>query len=1348
MENKLPNVKRISGNDRSETNAKVIEEFYTDTDLANVYITKNGSKRESDLIDSLAVGPLAAKNNAPIIIVGNELSEVQKNLSNTKSFNNITRVGGNGNEDAFKEIEAMQKVKTYEVKTINELNEIIKKADANDIIDFRPSTSINESFSIVTKNTITVNLYGDYTKTVTINMPNGDVVNNNSIENVVIDDIKDGTFINKGNLNNLILNDTNGSSVLNDKNGRIKNIKVEVNATEVNIANNGKIDNVNIESGASNIILDNKGSITNVKNNAEDTEIKNDGTINKVEGNKEPVIDGNKPNGSTGGSSSSGGSNNGGSIGGSTPEIGNKPNIDESKILASVTDDRTIYIKMDELPNVFFDITGSGYEGKVISNEYKGGEYILKLDKSLGKNCVHTLNINYGEKKYTKSIINNVIECDIEARDYFNGETITITTNKDESEFKSIDFKLNDKKYKFIYSGENWEHIKGFEIKSDKKGKTTVISINKQGGFNNVYPSDINFNIAKIQYADNTKPDLSINTMQFEDSIDIHCLFDENVKFYDSKDNSQINSLYSVKDRIKLYKNIDEKLELQENFKIDNIYMPNIITDNFTINSSLSNNLDYGSYEIKLEDIYIEDLSGNRVDREFKFKLGKNEEKVSTIEDLKRELEIGTKKILMQSSIKSSEDLFIDEGTNLIIPSGVELNADGKTIIVEGTVSGDGSISSNTNIKRFRNGIVFKPEIIDAGNSEIEIRNISKNSIKSIHINGTQFDRQFDGVYTTTYSNMQAIHLEEVEDKLNSKVKIKLRAGEHIENYPVVLYAGNNPTIKSEAIITSKITLEVDKSYLIGKYITCKDVYDKAIEGTETGQYVQGSKDIYKVTLDKANSIINNEDTTQKEVNDMIYELDEALDLFNISRLPKMATNMQELKEGLSNERVLLVSNDIDVTEDLTIRQDCILVIGEGKTLNIKGKNLLVLGRVVVNGNITKDGRIELGPEGVFDRPSIKETTIDGISSIGVANVGINSIRYVKVGRSEFHIGWNGRVYSTTNPEGIKVEYIENGPKLETEYNVTPITYLKISSDSNDQKPIYKVIVSDVYGNTDEVDMPITFSVDKTKLIEEIVLAEDIYNLAIEGIGNGEFEIGSKGIYKAAIDIAKGIEASETADITLVNKAIYDLKQATRAFRDKMVIPKVDNIKDLQLMISKKYMEKVIVVNNIENDTTLEVPEGVELEIQSGVTLTNTAELNINGLVSGEGSILNEKKGSILIGKYGVLFKPEVEEMIIDDTSSIKISNVGQKAINAILVDGVRFYEADNGVYSTTGANPKAIELRKISGDNYEGEANIQPNLYLTITSKQEINDCKVSVYDKYKQFKEIQIPLITVREN
>ena len=107
IKNSLPNAKRISGENRNQTNAKVVEEFYKGTNLKNLYITKDGMKKQGDLIDSLAVGVLAAKNSSPVLLAGNKLDSVQKDILDTKIFDKITQVGGNGNESAFNELNTL-----------------------------------------------------------------------------------------------------------------------------------------------------------------------------------------------------------------------------------------------------------------------------------------------------------------------------------------------------------------------------------------------------------------------------------------------------------------------------------------------------------------------------------------------------------------------------------------------------------------------------------------------------------------------------------------------------------------------------------------------------------------------------------------------------------------------------------------------------------------------------------------------------------------------------------------------------------------------------------------------------------------------------------------------------------------------------------------------------------------------------------------------------------------------------------------------------------------------------------------------------------------------------------------
>ncbi|MCC0660872.1 cell wall-binding repeat-containing protein [Clostridioides sp. ZZV14-6154] len=278
VEQNLLNVKRISGNNRNETNAKVIEEFYKSTNLKNAYITKDGMRNQSDLIDSLAVGVLASKNSSPVVLVGEELDSSQKDIINTKIFDKITQVGGLGNESATKNIADMQEQTRYTVESIEELNVALKKADANDIIKFKADKDkkITDSFKLETKKAITVEFDGTYTQTITIDMPNGDINNFGKIDgSFVINNIKNNTLVNKGDINQIDIHSKNGCKIENQSSGDIWLIT--------------------ILKDAKNVYIENDGDIIKISNSSSDVTLKNYGSVDTISGNKELAIVGNKP---------------------------------------------------------------------------------------------------------------------------------------------------------------------------------------------------------------------------------------------------------------------------------------------------------------------------------------------------------------------------------------------------------------------------------------------------------------------------------------------------------------------------------------------------------------------------------------------------------------------------------------------------------------------------------------------------------------------------------------------------------------------------------------------------------------------------------------------------------------------------------------------------------------------------------------------------------------------------------------------------------------------------------------------------------------------------------------------
>lgn len=81
---------RIYGNDRLDTNAKVIEKFYGDTDLQSVLVSKSDA-----LVDALSAGPLAAKLHSPIVLMDNSgLSSEQNRVLANKKVETPYQIGG------------------------------------------------------------------------------------------------------------------------------------------------------------------------------------------------------------------------------------------------------------------------------------------------------------------------------------------------------------------------------------------------------------------------------------------------------------------------------------------------------------------------------------------------------------------------------------------------------------------------------------------------------------------------------------------------------------------------------------------------------------------------------------------------------------------------------------------------------------------------------------------------------------------------------------------------------------------------------------------------------------------------------------------------------------------------------------------------------------------------------------------------------------------------------------------------------------------------------------------------------------------------------------------------------
>lgn len=98
--NFIPKEIRIEGKDRYDVNTKIISKFFGKSENGKVYISKGGEvmhKRHiasGQLINAMAITPLAADNNAPLFLVENNyFSTDDTNLINANGYKELNQVG-------------------------------------------------------------------------------------------------------------------------------------------------------------------------------------------------------------------------------------------------------------------------------------------------------------------------------------------------------------------------------------------------------------------------------------------------------------------------------------------------------------------------------------------------------------------------------------------------------------------------------------------------------------------------------------------------------------------------------------------------------------------------------------------------------------------------------------------------------------------------------------------------------------------------------------------------------------------------------------------------------------------------------------------------------------------------------------------------------------------------------------------------------------------------------------------------------------------------------------------------------------------------------------------------------
>ena len=123
---------RLGGATRNETNAAILDKFYSEKEIENLYVAKDGNPKTTELVDALGVGPLAGKEGNPVMLAGAKLSDGQAAYLKDKTAKTVTEVGNGINASTLADI-----VKALEVKDVTPSDKVevegVKVINANQL---------------------------------------------------------------------------------------------------------------------------------------------------------------------------------------------------------------------------------------------------------------------------------------------------------------------------------------------------------------------------------------------------------------------------------------------------------------------------------------------------------------------------------------------------------------------------------------------------------------------------------------------------------------------------------------------------------------------------------------------------------------------------------------------------------------------------------------------------------------------------------------------------------------------------------------------------------------------------------------------------------------------------------------------------------------------------------------------------------------------------------------------------------------------------------------------------------------------------------------------------------------
>ncbi|MDI9539160.1 MAG: glycoside hydrolase family 9 protein [Bacteroidota bacterium] len=104
----------------------------------------------------------------------------------------------------------------------------------------------------------------------------------------------------------------------------------------------------------------------------------------------------------------------------------------------------------------------------------------------------------------------------------------------------------------------------------------------------------------------------------------------------------------------------------------------------------------------------------------------------------------------------------------------------------------------------------------------------------------------------------------------------------------------------SSKTITIGTVVEPDKTELIAAIDYAENIYDSAVVGSQPGQYPQAAKDAFRVAIDAAIAVRDDDNATQEQIDSALADLNAAIQTFKDARIPSDEVSKTALAEAIS----------------------------------------------------------------------------------------------------------------------------------------------------------------------------------------------------------------------------------------------------------------------------------------------------------------------------------------------------------------------------------------------------------------------------------------------------------------